>query len=164
MRIQGLEGSLVKDACYYVTDVASPPTHLRCVRQNVLGAQPSTKPAAAPHDPYRGQTLLLSILLSLYQQEREPGHAHPTCAWTKQCYLSSPVESEPLRQLVNSSFIFLHWLRDGCQKRLLECLGLVEVSACWWLGEWVLQHQEVMRVETWELRLCHFAEGCWECW
>lgn len=111
MRIQGLEGSLVKDACYYVTDVASPPTHLRCVRQNVLGAQPSTKPAAAPHDPYRGQTLLLSVLLSLYQQEREPGHAHPTCSWSKQ-YLSSAVESEPVREVVNSSCIFLQWLSE----------------------------------------------------
>lgn len=83
MRSKGLEESLVKDACYYVADVASPLTHLRCVRQNVLGAQPSAKPAAAPHDPYRGQTLLLSILLSLYQQERELGHSHPACAWSK---------------------------------------------------------------------------------
>lgn len=83
MRSQGLKESLVKDACCYVAGVASPLTHLRCVRQNVLGTQPSAKPAAAHHDPYRGQTLLLSILLSLYQQERELGHAHPTSARSK---------------------------------------------------------------------------------
>lgn len=83
MRTQGLEESLVKDACCYVADLASSLTPLRRVRQNVLGTQPSAKPAAAPHDPYRGQTLLLSILLSLYQQERELGHAHPARARSK---------------------------------------------------------------------------------
>ncbi|KAG0723555.1 hypothetical protein GWK47_042501 [Chionoecetes opilio] len=139
MRIRGLEESLVKDACYYVADLASLPAHLRCVRQNVLGAQPSTKPAAAPHDPFRGQTLLLSPLLSLYQQEGEPGHAHPACAWSKQS-LASPVERGPVREEregVNPSCISLHWLRDSCQKELHRCLGFLEVHSCWLLGEWV---------------------------